>query len=65
MSIDLTLLNAAEQAITATSPTCLVTIIEVRGSAPRGVGTAMLVAGQELTGTIGGGRLEFEAIQEG
>ena len=40
----------------------LVTVVEVKGSAPRGPGTAMVVAEDSITGSIGGGRLEFEAI---
>lgn len=44
----------------------LVTVIAVRGSAPRHVGTKMLVgAGGATTGTIGGGRIEQEATQAG
>lgn len=39
----------------------LVTIIDVQGSAPRGVGTRMLVLRDSETGTIGGGALEFKA----
>jgi len=44
--------------------TVLVTVIEAEGSAPRGVGAQMLV-GQtgRLTGTIGGGPAEYEALQ--
>jgi len=37
-------------------------IVQARGSAPRGVGTEMLVAGDTLHGTIGGGQLEYMAI---
>ena len=42
----------------------LVTIVTDRGSAPRGTGASMLVdeAGR-LAGTIGGGMLEFRAVQ--
>ncbi len=43
----------------------LATLVEVasaRGSIPRGPGTRMLVGATEIIGTIGGGRLEFEAI---
>lgn len=43
----------------------LVTIVEKTGSAPRGVGCAMLVADDGMVyGTIGGGRMEHEAIQD-
>lgn len=43
----------------------LVTIVQNRGSAPRTAGAAMLV-GEDgyLTGTIGGGMLEYKAIQQ-
>ncbi len=38
----------------------LVTIVARNGSAPRGVGTAMVVSGSgEQTGTVGGGSMEF------
>jgi xanthine dehydrogenase accessory factor len=40
-----------------------VVVAETKGSAPREVGAAMLVASNEVTGTIGGGALEFEAIR--
>ena len=40
----------------------LVTVAEVRGSAPRGPGTCMLVQDEAVWGTIGGGHLEFEAM---
>ena len=42
---------------------CLVTILTVRGSAPRDAGTKMLVCADQAVGTIGGGQLEFSAIQ--
>jgi xanthine dehydrogenase accessory factor len=41
-----------------------VVIAEVRGSAPREAGAAMIVGPAGPTGTIGGGALEFEAIRE-
>lgn len=40
-----------------------VTIAEVRGSAPRDPGTAMLVHRDRIEGTIGGGALEWEAMR--
>jgi xanthine dehydrogenase accessory factor len=40
-----------------------VVVADVRGSAPREVGAAMLVWQNGFSGTIGGGRLEFEAIR--
>jgi xanthine dehydrogenase accessory factor len=42
----------------------LITILAVRGSAPREAGTRMIVTGDgTFSGTIGGGQLEWEAIQ--
>jgi len=44
----------------------IVTVIEIEGSAPRGVGTKMIVEENRRTyGTIGGGCLESAAIEEG
>ena len=40
----------------------LVRVLRVQGSAPRGAGTWMVVGPHTLVGTIGGGRLEHEAI---
>jgi xanthine dehydrogenase accessory factor len=40
-----------------------VVIAQVQGSTPREPGAYMLVDSQSLTGTIGGGRLEWEAIE--
>jgi xanthine dehydrogenase accessory factor len=44
-------------------PCVLVTIIGSSGSMPRGVGSKMLVTESDLIGSIGGSRLEFEAIR--
>ncbi|NBO76980.1 MAG: xanthine dehydrogenase accessory protein XdhC [Betaproteobacteria bacterium] len=40
----------------------LVKVQEVKGSAPRGAGTRMVVAEDEVLGTIGGGHLEWMAL---
>ncbi len=40
----------------------VVEVTEARGSAPRGMGTRMLVSPQQAVGTIGGGHLELKAI---
>lgn len=40
----------------------LVSILDVKGSVPRGPGTHMLVFAHDFAGTIGGGHLEFQAI---
>ncbi len=42
----------------------LVTVLETKGSAPRGSGTRMLVFPTRLEGTIGGGALEHQCIQQ-
>ncbi len=62
MGITSTHLQALNAAINESIPTMLVTVIAVKGSAPRGVGTAMLVQPKGIVGTIGGGRLEYVAI---
>ncbi len=46
-------------------PAVVVEVVAVRGSVPRGVGTRMLVGGDESIGTIGGGHLELKAITVG
>jgi xanthine dehydrogenase accessory factor len=43
-------------------PVVRVTVIAVEGSTPREVGAAMLVSVQTVTGTVGGGALEYDAI---
>lgn len=44
-------------------PCALVTVAGVAGSAPREAGARMIVAPEQLLGTIGGGNLEFEAVR--
>ena len=44
------------------APAVLVTVLDVRGSVPRGSGTRMLVFADRFPATIGGGHLEFQAI---
>ena len=46
----------------AHEPACLVTVLSTRGSVPREQGAWMAVFASELTGTVGGGHLEFQAI---
>ncbi len=41
----------------------LVTIVELKGSAPRVVGTKMVVSLNDIADTLGGGALELEAIE--
>jgi xanthine dehydrogenase accessory factor len=45
-------------------PAALVTILATEGSAPRGPGTRMVVTETGLTGTIGGGALEHQALEQ-
>jgi xanthine dehydrogenase accessory factor len=44
-------------------PCVLVTIIDERGSTPRNAGSKMVVCAAQLFDTIGGGHLEFKAMQ--
>jgi len=41
----------------------LVTVAHTSGSAPRDAGTSMVITGDAIEGTIGGGHLEYEAIR--
>ena len=41
----------------------IVTVIEINGSAPREVGARMIVTEESSQGSIGGGNLEYQAIQ--
>jgi len=54
------LLNAQKRAI----PTVMVTVVEVKGSAPQKAGARMLVYSDgRISGTIGGGAIEKQAIE--
>ncbi|MGY8830646.1 MAG: XdhC family protein, partial [Pseudomonadales bacterium] len=44
-------------------PCVLVTIIEERGSTPRNAGSKMVVTADRIFETIGGGHLEFKAME--
>jgi xanthine dehydrogenase accessory factor len=55
--------QAAQQALAAGRSAVVVEVTEARGSAPRPVGTRMLVFADEAIGTIGGGHLELKALQ--
>jgi xanthine dehydrogenase accessory protein XdhC len=50
------------RALAAGEPAVLVTVAAALGSTPREAGARMLVQARRATGTIGGGRLEHEAI---
>ncbi len=59
------LYDALAEAIKQGRAVVLVTLIEVQGSVPRQPGSKMLVFEDSKTiGTVGGGKLEFEAIEE-
>lgn len=47
----------------AGAPAALVTVAATRGSAPREPGAKMIVTATEVFGTIGGGHLEYKAIE--
>ncbi|SEO71775.1 molybdenum cofactor sulfurylase [Salinihabitans flavidus] len=53
---------ALSRAVAAHGSVARVVIASVKGSAPREAGTAMLVWDTGFSGTIGGGRLEYEAL---
>lgn len=44
------------------TPAMLVSVAEIKGSTPREAGTRMLVSASAVQGTIGGGHLEWQAI---
>lgn len=47
-----------------TDPVAMISVLATEGSAPRGAGTRMLVTAQAEYGTIGGGALEFRAVEQ-
>ena len=48
--------------LTETTAVTVITVVATRGSAPRKVGTKMIVSSDQQYGTIGGGNLEFSAV---
>lgn len=48
----------------AQSPVAMISVLATEGSAPRGAGTRMLVSADGEHGTIGGGALEFRALEQ-
>ncbi|MGA1797178.1 xanthine dehydrogenase accessory protein XdhC [Sphingomonas sp. 4RDLI-65] len=50
--------------IAAHEPAAMISVLASEGSAPRGAGTRMLVTATALQGTIGGGQLEYRAIEQ-
>ena len=55
---------AALQWLAAVRPAVVVEVLAHKGSVPREAGTRMLVAADEVIGTIGGGHLELKAIAD-
>jgi xanthine dehydrogenase accessory factor len=63
LAIDFSALETMASWHAAGVPSVLVTVAAVRGSAPREQGAAMAVSHSRIAGTIGGGRLEWDAIE--
>jgi len=57
------LINALSAVVKRGEQACLVTVTNVRGSAPREAGTRMLVTNTDTVGTIGGGQLEYQCTR--
>jgi xanthine dehydrogenase accessory factor len=57
-----TMLAQAQAWLDRREPVMEVCVVDAQGSVPRGIGTRMLVAAGETAGTIGGGHLEWVAI---
>ncbi|MBP9911623.1 MAG: xanthine dehydrogenase accessory protein XdhC, partial [Rubrivivax sp.] len=58
------LIDAARRWRAAGRPAVVVAVLRTRGSVPREAGTRMLVAADEVLGSIGGGHLELAAIAD-
>jgi xanthine dehydrogenase accessory protein XdhC len=58
------LASVLQRLLTAQEPAVLVQVAAARGSTPREAGTAMLVTASATHGTVGGGRLEWEATAQ-
>ena len=56
-------LDALAAARASGEPGVLVTVAEAQGSTPRAAGTKMAVFAERFVGTIGGGNLEFKALE--
>jgi xanthine dehydrogenase accessory factor len=50
--------------LAAARPAVVVEVLEAQGSTPRGAGARMVVSADAVTGTIGGGHLELQAIAD-
>ncbi len=56
-------LDTLARTLRAGTPAMLVVVAKVEGSGPREAGARMIVTDEDFFGTIGGGQLEFEALQ--
>lgn len=56
-------LSALHEAMTAGQSCVLVGIVSVQGSTPRELGAKITVTAEHTSGTIGGGRFEYECIE--
>ncbi len=54
--------GAAARALADGEPAIVVTVSAARGSTPQAAGARMVVTARTIAGTVGGGRLEFEAM---
>ena len=57
-------LDTAQALATSKQVFAVVTVAQIRGHAPRGAGSKMLVTQEEVFGSVGGGNLEQTAIQK-
>ncbi len=57
-------LRGMQMAVSAQQACVLITLVKVQGSVPREAGARMLVSEDACIGTIGGGHLEWKAIQQ-
>ncbi|MEO7150496.1 MAG: xanthine dehydrogenase accessory protein XdhC [Burkholderiaceae bacterium] len=56
--------DAAARWLARGVPATVIDVTQARGSVPRGVGTRMLVGADDCVGTLGGGHLEWKAIEQ-
>jgi xanthine dehydrogenase accessory protein XdhC len=59
----ITLAPILQRLVACAEPAVVVSVAAAKGSAPREVGTRMIVTARTIHGTIGGGRLEWEACE--
>jgi len=59
-----TVLDSARAWLAAGRPATVVEVVDCKGSVPRETGTRMLVARDAVLGTIGGGHLELQSVEQ-